>query len=301
MYHALNLASDISINFAIAKNLLAGYDMETVYVEFLYDLYEGNELVGSDAVQATPVLRGGYYYFIFDGVNATMMNNDIRATFYGVKDGQDYMSATDVYSVATYAYVALDSSDDAKLLTLCADLLRYGAEAQKYKGYRTDALVDAAMTEKHRSYLSHAEALTFAATDSYLGDLASPEITWVGKTLDLNSKVGMKFVFNAKNYGGNIEDLSMKVTYVNGVGETTTATLTGAEAYDAANGLYSFTFYGLLASELRSVVDAAVYERETQLSETMRYSAETYAFNTIGKTLEPLCMALFAYSESARI
>ena len=134
----------------------------------------------------------------------------------------------------------------------------------------------------------------------YLGDLADPTITWVGKTLDLGSKVGMKFVFSTKNYTGDLSELSMKVTYQGSTGETKSVTVTGIETYNAANKQYSFTFYGLLASELRTIVDVAIYNGNTQLSETLRYSAETYASKTIGNALEPLTRALFAYSDSAK-
>jgi hypothetical protein len=206
----------------------------------------------------------------------------------------------DSYSVATYAYAMLESTKDTKMLTLCADLLRYGAQAQSYKKYRTDALVDSAMTDVHRSYLSNTDSLTFNTTDSFLGDLASPTITWVGKTLDLGSKVGLKFVFNAKNYGGNVENLSMKVSYAGSNGETKTVTLTGAEAYGSTGNQYSFTFYGLLASELRTIVDVAIYNGNTQLSETLRYSAESYAAKTGTTALAALTKALFAYSDSAK-
>ena len=194
----------------------------------------------------------------------------------------------------------LNTSSDAKMLALCADLLRYGAEAQSYKGYRTDALVDADMTEAHRAYLSETETLTFAETDSFLGDLETPVLPWVGKTLDLNSKVGLKFVFNGSTYTGDIANLSMKVTYTGSNGETKTVVLEGAEVYNASRKFYAFTFYGLLASELRTVIDVAVFEGETQLTETLRYSAETYAAKNTTGALAELCKALFAYSDSAK-
>ena len=156
------------------------------------------------------------------------------------------------------------------------------------------------MTETHRSYLSNTENLTFTATDSFMGDLVNPTITWVGKTLDLGSKVGVKFVFSTKNYSGDIANLSMKVAYQGTNGETKTVTLTGAEAYGTTGQQYSFTFYGLLASELRTIVDVAIYNGNTQLSETLRYSAESYATKTGGTILEALTCALFAYSDSAK-
>jgi hypothetical protein len=56
-----------------------------------------------------------------------------------------------------------------------------------------------------------------------------------------------------------------------------------------------------LASELRTVIDVAIYEGETRLSETLRYSAETYASKNTTGELAPLCKALFAYSDSAKM
>ena len=296
--HTLDLASDISVTFAVAKTALANYD--SYYLECVLPEYNGNTLVGTSTVQIQPVVSGNYYYFTLTGITAVRMGDMVEAVLHMTNGTQEYISKTDSYSVATYAYGMLNSSKDAKMLTLCADLLRYGAEAQAFKGYRTDALVDADMTETHRSYLSSTESLTFTATDSYLGDLASPTITWVGKTLDLGSKVGMKFVFNAKNYSGDLSKLSMKVTYQGSTGETKSVTVTGIEAYNANNKQYSFTFYGLLASELRTIVDVAIYNGNTQLSETLRYSAESYAAKTGNTALAALTKALFAYSDSAK-
>ena len=296
--HTLNLASDISITFAVPKTSLESYD--SYYLECTLPQYMGNELVGTSTIKIQPIENGDYYYFTLTGITAVQMGDMVDAVLHMTKGTQEYISKTDSYSVATYAYGMLNSTNNQKMLTLCADMLRYGAEAQSYKGYRTDALVNANMTEAHRSYLSNTSTLNFTATDSKLGDLTNPTITWVGKTLDLASKVGMKFVFNTKSYTGDLANLSMKVTYKNSNGETQTVTLSDIEAYNAANGQYSFTFYGLLASELRTVVDVAIYEGNTQLSETMRYSAETYASKTTGTALEPLTCALFAYSDSAK-
>ncbi len=298
VYHTLDLASDISVTFAVLRSAMADYD--NYYLECVLPEYDEDGLPTTSTVRIEPVVNGNYYYFTLTGITAVRMGDIVDATVHMTKDGREFVSKTDSYSVATYAYAMLKQSTDGKMLTLCADLLRYGAEAQRFKGYRTDALVDAAMTAEHRSYLSDTENLSFTATDSFLGDLASPTITWVGKTLDLGSKVGMKFVFNAKNYSGEISDLSMKVSYMGGNGEVKTVTLTGAEAYGTNGYYYSFTFYGLLASELRTIVDVAVYEGSTQLSETLRYSAESYASKNTTGTLADLSKALFAYSDSAK-
>ncbi len=300
IFHTLDLASDISITFAVLKSAMANYD--TYYLECVLPEYSGNELVGTSVVQIEPVVKGSYYYFTLTGITAIRMGDMVEAVLHMTKDGAEYISLTDSYSVSTYAYAMMEKSTDSYMLTLCADLLRYGAQAQSYKNYRTDALVDAAMTEEQKAYLSDTSALTFAETDSFLGDIESPALPWVGKTLDLASKVGLKFVFNAINYTGDINSLTMKVTYEGSNGEMKTVVLEGPEAYSvtATRKYYAFTFYGLLASELRTAVEVAVFEGETQLTETLRYSAETYAAKNTAGALAELCKALFAYSDSAK-
>ena len=156
------------------------------------------------------------------------------------------------------------------------------------------------MTDEQRAYLTDLSTLSFAQTDGISLSIVSPKVTWVGKTLLLDSKVGVKLVFNASNYTSDVSKLSMRVDYTNCKGEAKSVTLTGAEVYNAANKYYSFTFSGLLAAELRSVLSAAIFEGETQLSDTLEYSAETYAAKTTGTALGTLSSALFAYSDAAK-
>ncbi|MBP3411787.1 MAG: metallophosphoesterase, partial [Oscillospiraceae bacterium] len=43
LYHSLNLASDISVNYLIPASAMEGFDMDTVFVDCRYYEYEGNE------------------------------------------------------------------------------------------------------------------------------------------------------------------------------------------------------------------------------------------------------------------
>ena len=172
MGHTLNLASDISVNLAVSKSLLAGFDMDSVYVLAEIDTYEGNTPTGTETVKLLPVEQGNYYYFTLTGLTAVHMNDRIHSVLYGTKDGQPYYSATDNYSITDYAYAQMNKAImPATLKTLCADLLRYGAKAQIFKAYRTDTLADAAMTDTHKAYLSDMETVTFGNTNTVLNDL----------------------------------------------------------------------------------------------------------------------------------
>ncbi len=299
IYHTLNLESDIAIHYLVPTASLVGYD--SFYLECILPIYEGNTSVGEKIVEIQPVLKGAYYYFTLNGLTAIHMNDVVKATLHMSEGNTTVCSETDEYSIASYAYSMLNKADaDGKLRTLCADLLRYGAEAQKYKGYRTDALANSAMTEEHLNCLSSVENQSFTATNHESHHLQQPSVTWVGKALDLDSKIGIKFVFDASRFEGDPSTLTMCVSYKDYVGEERTVTLTDPQVYYASQGYYAFGFYDLLAAEMRTVLTATIYDGATALSETLTYSAESYAAKNENTALAPLCKALFAYSDSAK-
>ena len=130
-------------------------------------------------------------------------------------------------------------------------------------------------------------------------ELTNPTIKWEGKSLDLQSKVGIKFIANLTNYTGNKDDLTLKITYVDRTGTQRTEILENMELYKENRSLYAFTYYGLLAAELRTPVTVQVMEGDTPVSCTLTYSADTYGNGKDGQLLT-VCKALFAYSDSAR-
>lgn len=296
--HTLNLASDISLNYVIPVSDLEGAD--SGYVTVKLPIYEGSDLVGSRTVTLTPDLRGKYYYYTLDGLTAVNMNDNLEATLYVVRDGVTYVSPTDHYSIASYAYTQLNrDAVPAPLKTLCAELLRYGASAQIYKGYRTDSLADEELTEEHRSLLCDLNEVPFGSTNSIIQDHSSPTIVWDGKALDLGSTVAVKFIFHTEGYEGDLEDLCLAITYTGITGQEQTVELYGAEVYHEARGQYVFTFDGLLAAELRSALSVCVCEKGVPLSHTLVYSPDTYGSNSTGE-LGQLCRALYAYSDAAK-
>lgn len=295
--HSLNLASDITINYAVDVASLASYD--NFYLECTLPVYEGNVQTGTKTQKVEPWVNGGFYYFTLTGITAIQMNDMVDAVLHMTKDGKEFISETDSYSVATYAYSQMDkASVSTDLKTVCADLLRYGAAAQTYKGYRTNALANAAMTAEQMALLSDMENLEFGNNNVVYDDLASPSITWAGKGLNLESKVVLRFIINASKYAGSVEDLTLKVSYVNYAGETVETELSNPVVYSAAKNYYAFDFDGLMAAELRSVVTATVYAGDTQVSASTSYSADSYGNGRDG-ALGELCKALVAYSDSA--
>ena len=295
--HSLNLASDISIMFVVKTSYLDAYD--SFYLECKVPVYKGNTRTEYKTLQIDPVLNGNYYYFTLTGMTAVMMGDEVEAILYMTKGGGIYRSATDYYSVAEYAYAQLNKSNATyKLKALCANLLQYGAAAQTYKNYRTDALVHLDMTLEHMEYMTDLGSVTFNNNNSYIEDLASPTVAWQGKSLILDSKITIRYVINTSGYSGNLSNLSLRLSYLDYSGKQKTVTLTNLQPYGSNSNWYSFDFDGLLAAELRQVVSATVYAGNVQVSKTLKYSADTYGNGKTG-TLSDVCKAMVAYSDTA--
>ena len=298
--HTLNLQSDIAITFAVTASQLSAYDLSSLYMDFTMDVYTGNTITGTKSVRVTPVKNGNYYYFTMEGITALQMNDTVRATMYGTKNGVLYCSSLDSFSVATYAYNMLNTaSANDKIKSVCANLLRYGATAQTYKSYRTNALVDAKMTDAHKAYLTDLNSVVLGNNNKNLNDVANASVTWLGKTLILDSKVTVKYVANISKFSGKASDLSLRVRYTDINGGAKEVIITEGEMYNNNANYYAFTFDKLTAAELRTVMSVAVYNGNTQVSETMQFSVDTYGNNITG-TLLTLCKAMLAYSDAAK-
>ena len=298
--HTLNLASDISANLLVKKELLEGYDMDTVYMESTLEIYDGAKKKAARVIRTTPVDNGKYYYFTVEGLTAINMNDRLTSVLYGMKDGRLCCSPVDDYSITDYAYKQLENPEvPRELKEVCANLLRYGGAAQIYKGYRTDALADSAMTAVHKGYLIDSDTVEFYDNNRVLDDCTDDSVQWVGKALNLESKVNLKFVFSPKNYVGDVSALTLHATYEGVDGEIKNYVIEEPELYNSKLGYYAFTLDTLLAPELRNVVSVQIVAGEQPVSCTLQYSADTYGNNKTGTMLD-LCKALFAYVDSTR-
>jgi hypothetical protein len=193
--------------------------------------------------------------------------------------------------------LAKEEASDA-LKTVCANLLRYGTEAQKYFGYRTDSLADEELGQNQREYLIDTNLLELANNMAMHNDLENASVSFKSATLVLKNKVIVSYTLNLANYEGNIDDLAVRVSYVNAKGETVRSELTDLVLLDEAKGLYSVECDILSAKQMRTVLTAAIYEGETQISRSVDYSIETYAAKAQGE-LVPLCNAMIAYGDAA--
>ncbi len=301
--HTLNLAEDIALNYVISAIDLEGYDLETLFLNAKVPQYVDNECTGYLEYLLQPERRGEYYYFTLEGLTAVQMNDTLQAELVNYDGVKFTVHCEDEYSIATYAMTQLNKDGASKeLKALCADLLRYGAKAQIFKGYRTDALADANMTDVHKSYLADLDSVSLRNLNMEISNGGEPGLEWYAKGLDLNTKVGLTFMMMHTrniNYG---YEICVRYQKQDGTQVSYIIDPDSVEMFDFSDGRNGirFAFHELPVAELRTPVCITVYDEQgNPISNDLIYSAESYACGKTG-TLGDVCKALFAYSDSAK-
>lgn len=258
---SLSLESSITMNYKVLKTAVA--DFENPYIEFTRN---DKTTTVTDYTE-----QGDYYVFSYRDVAPQAMNDNVQAVLYATYKDVLYNSEPVDYSVSAYAYAMLEkcnSNQYARLRTLLVDLLNYGAAAQVYQNYKIDNLVNANLTDTQKSWASSQELNLTNITDKACDVVESPAVEWKSVGLQLNDSVAVRYKFIADN----VDDIQLKVTC--GKSEW----LYGAESFiDNGDGTYTFVFDNLNADKMQKDIYITAVSDDTDVSNTMRYSVESYA------------------------
>lgn len=258
---SLSLESSITMNYKVLKTAVA--DFENPYIEF----------TRNDKITTVTdyTEQGDYYVFSYRDVAPQAMNDNVQAVLYATYNDVLYNSEPVDYSVSAYAYAMLEkcgSNQYARLRTLLVDLLNYGAAAQIYQNYKTDDLVNADLTDTQKSWASSQELNLTNVTDKACDIVDNPAVEWKSVGLQLNNSVAVRYKFATDN----ADDIQLKVAC--GKSEW----LYGAESFvDNGDGTYTFVFNDLNADKMQKDIYITAMSGDTAVSNTMRYSVESYA------------------------
>ena len=277
---ALALSNDISVMYKVT--VPAGYSNAYMVFES-----EGVKTTVTDYT----VEADGKYCFTFTGVNPQLMGNNISATLYATYAGTEYSDCVAQYSVLTYCVNQLGKDISDEFRTLISDLLVYGAKAQVYTGYKTDALVTEGL---------ELNASTFSELDSSYNQQKATGVKnqlhdVVSAGLTLSNNVAVKFGFI-------LDDLELYTYAVTVEGETVTFKA-DALTYNAETDRYYLEFSDINATEFDEIITVAVLENGEQVSRTLEYTVNTYIYknqNTDDTALRELLHAIYNYGEAAK-
>lgn len=291
--NALALESSITLTTYITKNIVDYYD--DVYAEFTRN--QKSEIVYASE---KTLISGSTVYNIFEykGIPPQAMGDDIKITFYGVKNGVKYWGDTYVYSVTDYVKSTLSKSTTSeKLKTMLVDLMYYGAACQIYQNYKTnDLMTDILTDEQKQSKSSYSLNLNNIKDSSY--STCPNRLVQFGTALRLNNAVEMALALNMSNV--TVEDLSFKVKIGNR--EQTYSYAENPENFEKrTDGYWYFYFDGVYANQMSDAVFITAYKDQEQVSNTLKYSVESYASIVTDAKLKAVTDAMMYYGNSARI
>ena len=131
----VNLGGDISMKFYVRNNEDRPIESITVEVEFL------GKLTYLTECEKHPT-DAKVYIYTFEGVSPQCLGDLMNVTILvgGIPEGHEKAMLTG-YSVKENLINAYNITNDANMKQLIIDTLEYGAAAQVYRNYKTDALV----------------------------------------------------------------------------------------------------------------------------------------------------------------
>ena len=283
----LALEHNISVLYKVKKATVATYGFS--------DLKLVIDFNGTSTTLTEYTEDGEDYVFRFRNIAPNQTNDTQTATLYATRNGATYVSASREYSVATYCYTQLDRYNTeayAEFRTLLVDLLNYGAAAQAYTNYRTDALVNKELTAAQAAWGTATVPSLRDYTNTKYATVEDPAVKWKGATLVLQDAVTMRYKIQANN----IEGLTAKFTCEGNTWYIPASQFKPADTSDT----YYIYFNGLNAGQMRSLVYVTIYDGDTAVSNTVQYSIESYASGkTTNVELSGIVTAMMLYGDSA--
>ena len=224
---------------------------------------------------------GPYYLLQYDKLTAMEMNDK----FYVQVFHADGTPASECYedSVADYALRGFDELSEAEK-RLSADLLFYGAAAQKTFGYDMEHLVSDRMTDAQKAY-----GTVSVSGENKREDKAYPH--YAGTSLDLQSRIQFYMFFNEIPRDGYAE-----ISFTNHNGEKVYYTVAGND-YLVANDIRSVIVVDKLTiPDARKLVTCEVYDKDGNLLDSVTDSIESYVFRGV---MEEIDEAVLKFADSA--
>lgn len=266
----------------VAKEKLESYD--SAEMNFTLQTEAGD--ITATAIPTYPQDGEDWCYFDFKGLAPQYMGCNLKAAL--KLNGTTTLSSQDTYSVLGYCQDLVSAnSNDAKLCALVADLLEYGAAAQKYKGYDVDHLVNAA-----GNWTDIDKPLPSVYTDIEM-TRAKP-VTVNGNASVGFVSAGVYFSNNNKLYFKFRGDENTKIL-INDV-EVTVASVP-EEA-----GVYVAYTDGISADQLFNTYTVKLYCGDTPV-QTLEYSVKAYVYamqqDNVSDEMKALAKALYCYGMSA--
>ena len=296
---SLTLESSLTANYKIMPAIIADYGytnvkvvvsfggVETVLTEVKEERFDGDDAVNNRD------------YFEFKGIAPQGIGDVMTVTLTATYEEEEVEAYSFEYSVKEYCMNMLAKNMSNKLNTLIVDLLNYGAAAQTYGSYKPEALVNADLTEEQLAFGTQELRPLTSVKDKAFETINNPTAT-IGAGLSLQNSIMLRFKVTLN--GPITETIKLQLTNITRSGSDEVAY--GKFEQTAEENVYYVYVDGLNADQASDVITATVYDGDVAISNTYRYSIESYAESYYDSTTYPkvaeLVKAIIKYSDAAK-
>ena len=302
--HNCEFANNIALHYAIAESSLEGYEDIKLVIQM--------EKYGEDA--AEPSLRDytvtkytidtingkKMYHFVFPGIFAAEMGNKVYAKIVAVKDGSEYASAVDEYSIKQFAYNRLVKSTQESYKKMLVDMLNYGAAAQIHFKLNASAPVNEDLTAEQRALGTQTDPVLENKESKVVNSAATAVIDGKNLVYDSNVELAYRMAFAE---GQDMSNVKIVFSYNDFKGNPKSQ-IVKADRFTATGSKYIAYCTIIAPTDMGCVVSATIYDGDTAISDTVNYSIETYVYNRLlnssSETYKALITDMMKYAFSTR-
>ena len=239
--------------------------------------------IADNTTTVEPVINDGNYTFSFSNIPAHFMTEEITATLYVQEGGDKVEQGTKKYTIAECGKAIIEGDAyTTEVKNFVADMLRYGAAAQKKANHNTDKLATAGLESLIENY----------------GSIASPTEEDEMSLTKTNSDV--------RFYSANIRfgDTNSLIIKLNDFNENTSVVVRkGDEIIATYSNTKQCVIEGLKATDYATKFIFELKDGDAVI-QTLTYGINSYAYSMYNKAststeMKNLASALYAYGVSA--
>jgi hypothetical protein len=231
---------------------------------------------------------------------------DIRyyCAYAKMADGSYVYSKVYEYSPATYAYNKINNEETKdELKSLCVALLNYGTQAQLYFNYRTDALMNAELTEEQQN-----QSASFDWNDWNYAYPSTRETTFIETegftrrkaSVSFEGALAINYYFTPSTADANITLYYWTEQGAAWLDSLTPENATGSmQMISAGDGVYWAQVGGIAPIEIDDTLYVAAVYTDAAGNQCctgiISYSVSTYCYNQKDGPMGDLALATAAY------
>lgn len=299
----LTLSSGIAVNYKLKQTTVNQFDRVWCKVQKLNNATGQYE---EDIVEEGKI-DGSNFTFVYTKIAPQAMADNMIVTMCAERDGIVYEGTIPFeIDVRSYAMTQLNKqTSKTSTAVLFVDMLNYGAAAQDFMKYNQSDYINSQLSATQASW-----ATPLIANSDYVDSqnssyvvCANPTAKWRTAALVLESSVDFKMSFSDPNNGTTLTDISnlqVKVELENGLVQWYNP-IDNEECFTpyGTQGRWNFQTKDIAVSNLVNPIYLTICDKDgNPVSNTFKYSAESFTRRQDGKAIKPLLDHMQVYAKA---